>query len=198
MKRTLHPLARTLALALVVVVLLHAAHAQPAQTPAAPQPSSPKVEPGLWQLSVALKSQNGILEAAIRQAQAQIKLMPPDERKQVEDAMASRGVQMGDQVSRLNVCIGKEDAERGLVPQQSTECTQQVVESGSTFMKVKFKCTSTPPTSGEATVNFQSTKAYTSQGTLDTFMEGQPEHISVDQSGRWLSADCGNLKPLGK
>ena len=140
MKMLPHTATCTLALALVAAGFSYAVHAQ--------TPASPKIEPGLWELTVALKSQDGVLEAAIRQAQEQIKLLPPDERKRVEEMMASRGVQLGERVSTLNVCISREDAERGVVPQQSTECAQQVLESSGTRMKVKFKCTANPPTSG--------------------------------------------------
>jgi hypothetical protein len=65
-------------------------------------------------------------------------------------------------------------------------------------MKVKFACTTTPPANGEAVVTFQSATAYTSQAVVDTVVVGQPERVNVDQTGRWLATDCGNVKALGK
>jgi len=159
---------------------------------------SPKVEPGLWEISIALKSQSGKAEAAMKQAQAYISQLAPDQRKAVEDMMASQGVQLGDKTSTMKACISKEDAERGEIPQQAGDCTQQVLERGARSMKVKFSCTTNPPARGEAVVNFQSSTAYTSTAVVDTEVIGQPERVNVDQTGRWLGADCGSVKPLGK
>ena len=64
-------------------------------------------------------------------------------------------------------------------------------------MKLKFNCTTSPPASGEAVVNFQSATAYTSKAVGDTVVVGQPERVNVDQTGRWLGTECGSVKPLG-
>jgi hypothetical protein len=158
----------------------------------------PKIDAGLWEITIALKSQSGKAEAAMRQAQAQIAMLPPDQRKAVEEMMASQGVRLGDSTSTVKACISKEDAERGEVPQQAGDCTQQVLERSSNSMKVAFTCTTTPPAKGVAVVNFQSSSAYTSKAVLDTVMMGEPEHVNVDQTGRWLGAECGSVKALGK
>ena len=134
----------------------------------------------------------------MKQAQAQIAMLPPDQRKAVEEMMAAQGVRLGDKTSSVKACISKEDAERGEIPQQAGDCTQQVLERGSNSMKVKFSCTTTPPANGEAMVSFQSPTAYTSKAVVDTVVIGQPERVNVDQTGRWLGADCGSVKPLGK
>ncbi|MEO8152079.1 MAG: DUF3617 domain-containing protein [Rhizobacter sp.] len=167
-----------------------------AQSDAAP--TGPKIEPGLWEINISLKSQSGRIEAAVKQAQDYIALLPPDKRKAVEDMMAAQNVRLGDKSSAVQACISKEDAERGEIPQQAGDCTQQVLERSSNSMKVKFSCTTTPPASGEATVSFQSTKAYTSKAAVDTVVVGQPERVNVDQTGRWLGSECGNVKALGR
>jgi hypothetical protein len=186
--RTLNLLAPALPLVLGLALSTGAAQAQ----------TGPKIEPGLWELNIALKSQNGGVEAALKQAQEQIRMLPPDQRRQVEEMMAARGVRLGDKASTLQACISKEDAERGELPQQAGDCTQQVLERSPTQMKVKFSCNTNPPAAGDAVVNFQNPKAYTSKGVVDTTVAGQPERINVDQTGRWLAADCGNVKALGK
>lgn len=159
---------------------------------------APKIEPGLWEITIALKSQSGKAEAAMKQAQAYISNMPPAQRKQVEDMMAAQGMRLGDRNSTVKACISKEDAERGEIPQQAGDCTQQVLDRDATSMRVKFACTTNPPANGEATVNFESPTAYKSTGIVDTVVMGAPEKINVDQTGRWLGADCGGIKPLGK
>jgi hypothetical protein len=161
-------------------------------------PAGPKIEAGLWEISIALKSQSGKAEAAMKEAQAYISRLPPDQRKQVEEMMAAQGMRLGDRNSTVKACISKEDAERGEIPQQAGDCTQQVLERNSNSMKVKFSCTTNPPASGEAVVNFESPTAYSSRALVNTVVMGQNERVNVDQTGRWLGADCGNVKPLGK
>jgi hypothetical protein len=134
----------------------------------------------------------------MREAQAYIARLPPDQRQQVQEMMAARGVKLGDRTSTVQACISKEDAERGEIPQQAGDCTQQVLDRSTSSMRVKFSCTSNPPASGEATVEFQNPTAYTSRGIVDTQVMGQPERVNVDQTGRWLKADCGEVKALGK
>ena len=182
----------SLSLALLIAASLPAAQAQTTTT------TGPKIEPGLWEINIALKSQSGKAEAAVKQAQAYISQLPPDQRKAVEQMMAQQNIRLGDKSSTVQACISKEDAERGEIPQQAGDCTQQVLERGSNSMKVKFACTTTPPANGEAVVTFQSATAYTSQAVVDTVVVGQPERVNVDQTGRWLATDCGNVKALGK
>lgn len=189
-----HLMKKTLTLCLATAATLGAltpAHAQAA-------PGGPKIEAGLWEISIALKSQSGKAEAAMKEAQAYISRLPPDQRKQVEDMMAAQGMQLGDKSSTVKACISKEDAERGEIPQQAGDCTQQVLDRSPSSMKVKFSCTTNPPASGEATVNFQSATAYTSTALVDTVVMGQAERVNVDQTGRWLGADCGSVRALGK
>ncbi|MBX3623495.1 MAG: DUF3617 domain-containing protein [Rhizobacter sp.] len=159
---------------------------------------SPRIEAGLWEINMSIKSQTGKAEMAMRQAQAYIASLPPAQRKQVEEVMAQQGVKLGDKTSTVNACISKEDAERGTIPQQAGDCTQDVLEKTASSMKVKFSCTTNPPASGEAVVDFQSPTAYTSRGIVDTVVLGQSERVSVEQTGRWLGAECGSVRPLGK
>lgn len=184
---------KTLTLCLAAAgALFGSAHAQ--TTPN----GGPKIEAGLWEINIALKSQSGKAEAAMREAQAYIARMPPDQRKQVEDMMAAQGMRLGDKTSIVKACISKEDAERGEIPQQAGDCTQQVLDRSANAMKVKFSCATNPPANGEAVVNFQSSTAYTSTALVDTVVMGQTERVNVDQTGRWLGADCGSVKALGK
>lgn len=179
-------------------LLLAACGLPVAQAQTTQAPVGPKIEPGLWEINIALKSQSGKAEAAMKQAQAQISMLPPEQRKAVEAMMAEQGVRLGDGNSTVKACISKEDAERGEIPQQAGECAQQVLERNGSSMKVKFSCTTSPPASGEAVVNFQSPTAYTSKAVVDTVVVGQPERVNVDQNGRWLGAECGSVKALGR
>ncbi len=161
-------------------------------------PPGPRIEPGLWEIDMTLKSQSGKAEMAMREAQAYISRLPPDQRRQVEAMMQQQGVRLGDKSSSVKACITKEDAERGEIPQQAGDCTQETLERSPTSMKVKFSCATNPPANGEALVEFQSPTAYTSRAVVDTVVLGQNERVNVEQTGRWQGADCGSVRPLGK
>lgn len=154
-----------------------------------------KMRPGLWEHSFTMRSQSGQMEKAMSEMQQQMASMPPEQRKMMEQMMAQQGMGMGTSGRSIKVCITKEQAERDEVPQQEGSCTQQVVQRTANTIKVKFSCAGNPPTSGEGEVTFLSPTAYTGKMTVNTMVDGKPERMSMEQSGKWLSGDCGNIKP---
>jgi uncharacterized protein DUF3617 len=159
----------------------------------------PKIEPGLWELAYTLKSDNGQVDAAVQQARRQLAALPPAQRRQAEAMMRARGIKLGDDVSTARICITPEDAARGEIPQRpGSNCTQQVTDRNSSTLRVTFSCNSSPPASGEGSITFQSPTAYTSQALVDTEVAGTPQRIRVEQTGKWLSRDCGEVRPLGR
>ena len=172
----------------------------------APQPMQ-KMRPGLWEHSGTLKSQSGQIEAAMAQAQKSMAAMPPAQRKPMEQMMAAQGVDVGmgsgsgsgaNKGHTVKVCITPEQAAMDEVPQQDG-CTQKVQRVDASTMKMTFQCkgdTDTPPASGEGTVQLQGPAAYTGQFKIKTAgANGKPEQIDMAQSGKWLSDNCGAIKP---
>lgn len=151
--------------------------------------------PGLWEHSFKMKSQDGELEKGMAEMQKQMAAMPPDQRKQVEQMMASRGMSMGAQGTTVKVCVTKEDVARQAEPQFREGCTQQVVQRSANSMKVKFQCTQPRPMSGEGEMTFISDKAYTGKSTMTSQADGKPQQMAMDMAGKWLAADCGDVKP---
>lgn len=168
--------------------------------PASAQQPLPTMRPGLWDHSISMKSQSGQMEAAMAQAQKAMASMPPAQRKQMEQMMAAQGlnIRSGPQGHSVKVCITPEQAAMDQIPQQDG-CTQKVQRVDASTMKVRFSCKGgqgEPPTSGEGTVQFQSPTAYTGQFKIKTTgANGKPEQIDMAQSGKWLSGDCGAIKP---
>jgi hypothetical protein len=133
------------------------------------------------------------------QMQKQMAAMPPAQRKQMEEMMAKQGTQMpaaapGGGMS-MKMCMTKEMAERSEIPAQQGDCkTTQQSRTGNT-MKVAFTCTN-PPSSGEGQYTFTSAEAYNMKMTVTTTVQGKPQKMNMEGSGKWLSADCGNVKPV--
>lgn len=151
--------------------------------------------PGLWEHSFKMKSQDGELEKGMAEMQKQMAAMPPEQRKQIEDMMASRGMSMGAQGTRVKVCVTKEDVARKAEPQFREGCTQQVVQRTANGMKVKFECTKPQPMSGEGEMTFISDKAYTGKSTMTSKADGKTQQMTMEMAGKWLAADCGDVKP---
>ena len=77
-----------------------------------------KMRPGLWEHSVAMKSQSGEMEAAMAQMQKSMASMTPAQRKQMEQMLAQQGVAMGPggSTTTVKVCISPEQADLDRIP----------------------------------------------------------------------------------
>lgn len=158
-----------------------------------------KMQPGLWEHAMTMKSASGQMEAQMAQMQKDLASMPPDQRKMVEDMMARQGVTMGGGASgrstTVKMCITPEQAERADVPQQEGNCKQEVIERSGSTVRYRFSCAGNPPTSGEGEYTMASPTSYTGRTTVLTQVQGKPEKMEMTQTGRWLAADCGSIKP---
>lgn len=173
--------------ALLVTTMMLSAACAHAQTQA----------PGLWEHSFRLTSQGGEMENAQAQMQAHLAAMPPEQRKRIEGMMKSRGVTMGAQGTTAKFCLSKEQAAKPAEPPMTGDCKQtDMIRSGST-MRFKFACTTPQPVSGEGQVTYIGDKAYSGKSSMTTQVKGQPQQMGMDMTGKWLGADCGDVKPLG-
>ncbi|BCR04470.1 hypothetical protein DESUT3_15390 [Desulfuromonas versatilis] len=154
-----------------------------------------KILPGLWEHSFTMKSQSGQIENAMSQFQEQMAALPEDRRKLMEQMMAAQGVTLSPSGSTFRVCITEEDAARDTVPQMDGNCTQKIEERSGNTLRVSFDCAGDPPTRGEGEVTFISPKAYKGKAVIDTEVDGKPERMNIEQSGKWLAADCGDIQP---
>jgi hypothetical protein len=156
-------------------------------------------KPGLWEITNKMQSSSGEMEKAMASMEKQLAGMSPEQRKQMQDMMGKQGMSMGAGTGggmSMKMCITKEMAERNEMPQQQQgDCkTTQSPRSGNT-MKVSYVCTQ-PPSSGEGVMTFNGDTAYTMKMNTTSTVKGKPEKMTMDASGKWLSADCGNIKPI--
>lgn len=153
------------------------------------------LKPGLWEISN--KMSGGQMDQAMAEMQKQMAQMSPAERKQMEEMMARQGVRMAPAAGggmTVQMCMTKEMVERNDMPMQEGCRMTQNTRSGNT-MKMAFACTN-PPSSGEGQVTFSSPEAYTSKMTMRMQEKGKTETMTMDTTGKWLKADCGNVKPV--
>ena len=153
--------------------------------------------PGLWEHTFKLTSQGGEMEKAQAQMQAQLAAMPPEQRQKIEAMMKGRGVTMGAQGTTAKFCLSKEQAARPAEPQMTGDCKQTDMTRSGNTMRYKFACTTPQRVSGEGQVTYAGDKAYTGQSTMTTQVNGQSQQMGMDMTGKWLGADCGDIKPIG-
>ncbi|MES2953828.1 MAG: DUF3617 domain-containing protein, partial [Pseudomonadota bacterium] len=150
-------------------------------------------KPGLWEIRHKMGG-SAEMDQAMAQMQQQMASMPPAQRKQMEDMLAKQGMSMGASAGggiSMKVCMTKEMAERNEMPQaQQGDCKSTASPRVGNTQKISFVCTQ-PPSSGEGQITFTSNEAYTMNMVTTTTVKGKPEKMTLDGSGKWLSADCG-------
>ena len=157
------------------------------------------LKPGLWEIQHKMTSSSGQMEQGMAQMQQQMANLPPDQRKMMEEMMAKQGMKMGPGGAgggmTVKSCMTKEMVEKNELPAQQGDCkTTQQSRSGNT-MKFAVACTN-PPSTGEGQVTFSSPEAYSMKMVVNTHVQGKPEKMNMEGGGKWLGADCGNIKPM--
>lgn len=157
--------------------------------------SAQTMKPGLWEMHN--KMQGGGADDPMAELQKQMAQMPPQQRKQMEAAMAAQGVKMVPSAGggmATQMCFTREMVERDDVPMQEGCKVTQNTRSGNT-QKFAFSC-SNPPSSGEGQVTYGGPESYSSRMTVKTSAGGAPQVTTMETRGKWLKADCGNVKPM--
>lgn len=154
------------------------------------------MRPGLWEHTSNIKTQSGEMEKSMQQMQQQMASMPSEQRKMMENMMASQGVSVSPKGNSVKVCVTKQEAELSPIPQSDPQCKHQIIRRTASTVVFTFNCTGQNPSSGEGEYVFQNNKAYKGKMTVRTKTQGRSEVMQMDQSGKWLSDSCGNIKPL--
>jgi hypothetical protein len=151
------------------------------------------MKPGLWE-TTQKPQLDPEQQAKMDQARQAMANMPADKRQMMEQMMSQHGVQMGMGAGgtlTIKTCISKEQAARHEPPvDDKGRCKQQVTRSGNT-VRSHFICTD-PASEGEGEFTFDSPEHYSSKLSI----QRQGRSMSMSGEGRWLGADCGNLKPV--
>ena len=166
-----------------------------AALPAAAQ----SLKPGLWEVTNKMQGGSGQMQNAMSEMQKQLASMPPEQRKMIEEQMAKSGVKMGSGGPAggmsVKICMTKEMVEKNEMPAQQGDCKTTAQSRVGNTMKMAFACTN-PPSSGDGQVTFNGSESYSSKMNVSTQVDGKPEKMDMEGTGKWLGADCGNVKPL--
>ena len=148
-----------------------------------------EIRPGLWEF----RSRVGVagapdLSIQVGQVQEQLKLLPPDTRRTIEQQMAARGVRLADD-GAVRSCITPEQARKDNIYSGKIEgnCVLSDVVKTATTVTGKVSCTD-PQGSGDfvATLNGPT--------QFGTRMDVRSAHgnFNLETDARWLAEDCGS------
>lgn len=152
-------------------------------------------KPGLWEHSTTIKTASGQMERQMAEMQKQMAALPPDQRKMMEQMLAQQGVSMGGG-GRTSVrhCVTPEEAAKAQFPTHDDNCTYTITSRSGNRMAMTFSCKDEGKTRGEGAVTFQGDTSYQGQFVMHTVVDGKPERMDMQQSGKWLSAQCGTVR----
>ncbi|MEO7391013.1 MAG: DUF3617 domain-containing protein [Ramlibacter sp.] len=157
------------------------------------------LKPGLWEVTQKMHSSSGEMEKSMAQLQEQLAGLPPEQRKKMEEMMASKGMSpaSGGAMS-VKVCMTKEMVENAAAPLQQHQmrgnCKSTKMERTGNTMKMAYTCTA-PPSSGEGEMTFNNPEGYTMKVVVSTTIRGKAEKMNMESTGKWQGADCGAVKP---
>ena len=154
------------------------------------------VQPGLWEIKVSSETVDS--EAARRKYEALQKSwqrLKPEERKKVEAAFPRPGVPL---VQTDRVCITAEQAREGPAfsgVEEDEDCRTEYGEPRGGRIPAKMTCKE-QGVSGVGEVVFAGPKGWSMNMRTTMRMQGEAPTESVMRSeSRWLSSDCGSVKP---
>jgi hypothetical protein len=154
------------------------------------------MKPGLWEIQN--KVNNADMGAAMAEMQKQMAAMPAAERKRMEAMMSQQGVRMAPGAGggmAMQVCMTREMVERNEVMPMEDGCRITRNQRSGNTTQLAFTC-SKPPSSGEGQFTMNGPEAYSSRMVVKTGAGGKTGTTTMESSGKWLKADCGNVKPM--
>lgn len=151
--------------------------------------ASGQIKPGLWEMTTksdALKNMPKI---------------PPEQMEQMR-RMGIEMPQMQDGGMISKVCISKEMAERDQAPaieQKEMGCESRNYRRSGNSYSADIVCNG-KELKGEGRVKgtYASDQSFTSTYDFKGSMHGQPVNQRHETSGKWLGADCGNIRPMSE
>src|SRR5690606_20378235 len=143
---------------------------------AASAASAQAVKPGLWEINNKMNNQQ--IDQAMAEMRKQMASMQPEQRKQMEAAMAQSGVKMAPGCAgggmAVRMCMTKEMIAQDEVPMHQSDCKVTRQQKSGNTIKMAFTCTN-PPSSGEGEHTMVGAEAYRSKMTVRSVVAGKTE-----------------------
>lgn len=150
----------------------------------------PSIAPGLWEHHFTVEGGSGEIQNLLAQAQFAIALMPPEQRKMIEDMAKAQGVDLNLKNQSAKTCITPDQAKKAELPNPIEYCTQSITNKTENGFSIRYQCQSNPPVSGRGEIVFHNDKQFSVKAILTTELNNAPQTVRVSQRGKWLSHNC--------
>jgi len=159
-------------------------------------PITLNLRPGLWEMT-----STGEATGALPIPQEMLDRLPPDRRAKIEAAIAASRARVS-QPRVFKQCITAESLKRGIEANDrevSEGCHPTVVSSTASAMDVRVQCTN-PRHSTSGTFHFETSSPEAVSGTVNMTISEGARSMTMKRviAGKWLGADCGNVKAAGE
>lgn len=147
-----------------------------------------QMKPGLWEVTMRSDAMKNMPK------------IPPEQMEQMR-AMGMNVPQFQDGAMISKVCVTAEMAKQQTPGLDSAEigCQTTNVKRSGTAYSADILCSGGEMKGeGKVTGTFSGNARFASTYTFKGTMHGQPINHRQESSGRWLAADCGSVKPVGK
>jgi len=165
--------------------------------PGAAALAEPRLRPGLWEETVTVKSDNAQANAAMAQMKERLAALPPEQRAAMEQMMASRGIGVVPGApNTFRICLTQAQIDRGFRPEGNGRCTRANVNSSGNVTLFDFACkTERGNVTGHGRFTATGDSAFAVSTTAENTTANTTTHMDTDVAGRFVSGDCGTVKP---
>ncbi len=152
-----------------------------AQTP--PRPLL-NVRMGLWEVTSTTKMSG--------MPSVDTSKMPPQQQAQIAAMMSA----LAAKPTVTKSCMTKERfvTESPAVERPGTSCQHTIQTNTATLLENTMTCTGARPSKAVSRTEAQSQTAFTATVTSTSASQGREMSVTIDMTGKWLGADCGDVK----
>lgn len=167
----------------------------------AADPTPLDIKTGEWEYTVTMQMTGMPQQSAAQMPQIpadQLAKLPPDQRARVEAMLKQSGnMAAGKPTTTTNKnCVKKEDLTKmNPMGNQDKSCKMTVVNSSRGKFEAKVDCDS-PENKSTSTVSIEAVSSESSKFSIVSSgtANGQPVHMTVNGTGKWLGATCTDSK----
>jgi hypothetical protein len=153
------------------------------------------VKPGLWEVTSS-NQMAGQMPAQMPDSVMQN--MTPERRAQMEAMMKNMAARAAQPQTRQR-CITAEQLKRDAAfsDAQRSDCKQTVTTNSSSDWEVHAQCSAENGRQSDITAHFHADSSTSVTGTVDATVDAQGRTMNMKNTimAKWLSADCGSVKP---
>ena len=150
---------------------------------------------GLWESTVTTDLGGRAMPAMPQIPPETLAKMPAEQREKLEAMMKGRSGG-GVPATVTKVCMTRETLSSGAFANRDSSCTTKVISSTSTKAVVHVECNrSEVKTDGDMTVELTDSEHLKGLMAMKSTVAGQATEMKISFNNKWISSDCGNVKP---